>query len=160
LTPFDLNKENFQKLSVFQYIIGNKDWFITSRHNIIIMQPDDASLKPYAVPYDFDFSGFVNAEYTITKGLTEDILIERRVYKGLCYTEDEFKEIFEFYRELKPVFESIIKNQKLISKYSRNQTIRYINRFYTVIESNELIKQEFLDVCETRKDYNIIDSGN
>jgi hypothetical protein len=155
LTPFDLNQENFKKLSVFQYIIGNKDWYISSRKNIVIMQPEDSSLGLYAVPYDFDFSAFVNAEYTKPKGVPENIPIDRRVYKGICYTDDEFKEIFEFYRGLKPVFESIINNQELISKSSRKQIIRYIRNFYTVIESRELIKQEFLDVCETRKDYNL-----
>ena len=157
LTPFDLNKENFQRLSVFEYIIGNKEWFITTRHNIVIMQPNDTSMAPYAVPFDFDFSAFVNADYTKPKEVPEELLINRKVYKGLCYTADEFKEIFEFYRKLNPVFESIINNMELISKYNRKQNIIYIKQFYTVIESNELIKREFLDVCETKKDYNIID---
>jgi len=43
------------------------------------MQPEDSSMGLYAVPYDFDFSGFVNAEYTKPGeylriySLTEDI---------------------------------------------------------------------------------------
>lgn len=157
LTPFDLNRENFKRMSVFQYLIGNKDWYVTSRKNIVIMQPNDTIMEPFAVPYDFDFSGFVDAEYSKPKGVPEHLLISKRVYKGICYTDDEFKDIFAFYRELMPVFESIINNQELISKYRRKQILRYINDFYTVIKSNELIKREFLNVCETRKDYNIFD---
>ncbi|MCX6302427.1 MAG: hypothetical protein NTW82_09605 [Bacteroidia bacterium] len=155
LTPFDLNKENLQRLSFFQYIIGNKDWYISSRKNIVILQSKDTTQELYAVPFDFDFSGFVNAEYTKSKGEPEEFFIERRVYKGLCYTEDELLEIFKFYREIRPVFESVINNQKLISNSDRKQILRYINHFYKVLENGELIKQEFMSDCETRKDYNL-----
>lgn len=155
LTPFDINRENLQKLSVFEYLIGNKDWYITSRKNIVIMQSKDASRELYAVPYDFDFSGFVNAEYTKIKGISEEVLVERRVYQGLCYTEDELEGIFQFYTELRPVFESIIKNQKFISDYGRKQIIRYISNFYTLIKNYNLVRQEFLSECQTRKDFNI-----
>jgi hypothetical protein len=157
VTPFDLNRENVMRLSMFQYIIGNKDWYFTSRHNIVILQPNDTSVASYAVPYDFDFSGFVNADYSKPKGVSEELLSERRVYKGICFTTEEFNDICIFYRQLKPVFESIINNTELISKHDKKQSIKYINRFYTVIESSNLIKKEFLDVCETKKTYNIID---
>ena len=93
LTPFALEKENFMKLSVFQYMIGNKDWFVTSRHNIIIMQQADSTKPPYAVPYDFDFSGFVNAAYTNPPQGPENLLIDRRVFKGLCYTRSEERRV-------------------------------------------------------------------
>ena len=155
LTPFALDKENFMKLSVFQYLIGNKDWFVTSRHNIIIMQPADSTLPPYAVPYDFDFSGFVDAPYTNPAQGPENPLVDRRVFKGLCYTEEEFREVFDFYRELRPVFKSIIRDQKLISPASRRHILDYMSQFYGIINTRDLIKQEFLGHCETKKMYNI-----
>lgn len=155
VTPFDLNKGNFQKLSFFQYFIGNLDWFVSSRKNIIIMEPRDTSLGLFAVPYDFDFSEFVDAEYTKPYGVPEDSLKNRRVYKGLCYTDDELHEIFEFYRGIRPEFESIIRNQDLISNSNKKQLLRYIDSFYEVFKSNELIHSEFLDMCETRKDYGL-----
>jgi hypothetical protein len=155
LTPFDLDQEYFKKMSVFEYLIGNKEWFITTRHNVVIMQPNDTSLAPYAVPYDFDFSAFVNANYTKPKGVPEELLSNRREFKGICYTSSEFNEIFDFYRELRPEFESIINNMELISKSSRNQILRYLREFYIVVARSDLIKRDFLDMCETKKDYNI-----
>jgi hypothetical protein len=157
ITPFDLNSENARRMSVFQYIIGNRDWYFTTRHNLVLMQPDDTTLAPFAVPYDFDFSGFVNADYTKPKGVPEELLAKRRVYKGICYSTDEFNDVFKFYRGLRPAFESIINNMELIPKNSRKQLLEYLKYFYKVIESEKLIKQEFMDVCETKKTYNIID---
>jgi hypothetical protein len=157
LTPFDLDGDNFKKLSFFQYMIGNRDWFITSRKNIDIMQPGDTTKAPCAVPYDFDFAGLINASYTKPADVPDEYLSNRRVYKGLCYTDKEMQDIFKFYRGLRPAFESIISNQKLIAQYRRKQILKYLDYFSGVINSKDLIKQEFLDKCETRKDYNLPD---
>lgn len=155
LTPFDLETESFKTLSVFQYLIGNKDWYVTSRKNIVIMQSDDFTKPPYAVPYDFDLSGLVNAEYSKPEGVPDYMLASKRQYKGICYTEDEFNNTFELYLELKPRFESIISNQTLLSKNARKEVIRYIDQFYKVIENQYLFNREFYSSCQTRKDYNI-----
>lgn len=155
LTPFTLDRDNYMKLSVFQYMIGNKDWFITSRHNIIIMQRADGEQNPYAVPYDFDFSGFVNASYTYLPEETQSVSDSRRIFRGLCYTEDEFREVFDFYRELKPEFRTVIKKQKHLSFDSKRHVLKYLKQFYSIIDSRDLFEQEFLAHCETKKSYNI-----
>ena len=153
ITLFDLNQDNVAKMTVFQYIIGNKDWYETTRHNIVIIQPDDTTQAPYALPYDFDFSDFINAGYTKPKGVPDEMLENRRIYKGSCYSPEEFNEIFEFYRKLRPQFESLIMNQEGISKFSRKQAVRYIDDFYYVTEDPDRFKKEFLETCKTRKDY-------
>jgi hypothetical protein len=157
LTPFDLDRENFVKMAVFEYLIGNRDWFIASRRNVIILQSVGNPKPLYSVPYDFDFAGLIDASYTKPRDVPEKFLSKRRVYKGLCNTEDEFGRTFELFRNLKPVFESIINNQELISKATRKENLRYLEGFYTTIEDKELFKKEFLDVCETRKMYNLPD---
>ncbi len=157
LTPFDLERENFMKMSVFEYLIGNKDWFITSRRNVVIFRSKDPTGKLYAVPFDFDFAGLINASYTKPRNVSEKYLSTRRVFRGICYTEEEFERTFEFYRKLRPVFESIINGQELVSKITRRENIRYLEDFYNTIEDKEQFKKEFLDVCETRRMYNLPD---
>jgi hypothetical protein len=157
VTPFDLESESTKKISVFQYIIGNKDWYFTTRHNLVLMQPNDTLQLPFAVPYDFDFSGMINADYTKPEGVPDEFLAKRRMYKGIRYTPEEFEEVFDFYRKLRPEFESLIQNMELISKPVRKQILAYLKSFYTVTQTKELIKKEFIDVGQTKKDYNIID---
>jgi len=155
MTPFSLDKESYMKLTFFQYMIGNRDWYVSSRKNIDLMQPDDTSQAPYAIPYDFDFCGMIDADYTKPQGVPKEKLSERRIYKGICYSEGELNEVFDFYRRLRPAFVSIIKSQKYLSAYTRRQDIRYIGYFYKVIGDKNLLSKEFLERCETRKDYNI-----
>jgi hypothetical protein len=155
-TPFDIDEDNFKKLSVFQYLIGNKDWYISSRKNIVLMQSKDSS-SLFAVPYDFDMAGFVDADYTKPEGVPESLLSDKRVYKGVCYSYDEMKEVFEYYRMLKPEFESVINGQELISKTGKKQILQYLIDSYKVLENNELVANRFLNTCETRKDYNLFE---
>jgi len=157
LTPFDLERENFMKMSVFEYLIGNKDWFVSSRRNVAIFRSKESTGELYAVPYDFDFAALINASYTKPRNVPEKYLSTRRVFKGLCYSGDEFERTFEFYRKLRPVFESIINGQELVSKITRRENIRYLDGFYDIIEDRELFQKEFLEVCETRRMYNLPD---
>jgi len=158
LTPYALESESFRKIAVFQYMAGNKDWYVTSRRNVVIMQPTDSTKPPYAIPYDFDFSAFINADYTKPKDVPVEYLATRRVYKGLCYSDAEYNEVFAFFKSLRPVFESAIDEMPMISKSDKIAHHGYLNSFYKIIESKEMIKTEFLDKCETRKMYNIAEN--
>jgi hypothetical protein len=155
LTPYDLERETFRNMAFFQYMIGNRDWFITSRRNVVLMQPNDTTQPPYVIPYDFDFAAFVNADYTKPKDVPAEYLATRRVFKGICYTTAEYNEVFAFYKSIRPVFESVIKNMVLIPKSVKGQNISYLDSFYSIIENSTLVKQEFIDKCETKKAYNI-----
>ncbi len=94
LTPYSLERKIFRNMAVFQYMAGNKDWYVTSKRNIVIMQPNDSTQPPYAIPYDFDFSAFIDADYTKPRDVPDEYLATRRVYKGLCYTDAEYNEVF------------------------------------------------------------------
>jgi hypothetical protein len=155
LTPYDLQSETFRNMAFFQYMAGNKDWYVTSRRNIVLMQPNDTTQAPYAIPYDFDFSAFISADYTKPKDVPDEYLATRRVYKGLCYNTSEYNEVFGLYKSLRPRFESVIDDMPMISKSDKLGHHGYLNSFYKIIESKEMIKQEFVDKCETRKLYNL-----
>ena len=146
----ELNSDNFIKLSVFQYIIGNKDWNVYLNKNVVLLQPENLSDGVYTIPYDFDFSGLINAQYTQNKVVPEDIRKERREYHGLCHTEKEFREVFDFYIGLRPVFRRIILKQNLLPFPGREDLMAYIDAFYRVLEDPELIRKEFLEVCITK----------
>ncbi|MCI5081988.1 MAG: hypothetical protein MRY78_09855 [Saprospiraceae bacterium] len=59
-----IDAAQYRQMSVFQYMIGNTDWNLAQSHNIKFIQLADKSV-PTPVPYDFDYSGLVNAHYAI-----------------------------------------------------------------------------------------------
>jgi len=63
--PVEIDKVNdllMDKISIFQYIIGNDDWSLEAMHNIKIIKKADNILYP--IPYDFDFCGLISTPYT------------------------------------------------------------------------------------------------
>lgn len=148
IKPAGLDMENFKKMSVFQYMIGNIDWNVSAMKNIIVMQPEKKDKNPYAVPYDFDFSAFVDAKYSIEKGIEEDIMSSRRLFLGICLTLVEYNTVLELYRKLKPSFEAEILKHKAISDPSKKKLIVFLNSFYKVINNDTLSKQVFLRPCQ------------
>ena len=64
VTTEGTNRAQMTLVSVFEYMIGNTDWAVPVNHNIRLIYPKaDSTAAPYAIAYDFDFSGLVNADY-------------------------------------------------------------------------------------------------
>jgi hypothetical protein len=68
---------------MFEYMIGNTDVSIRSRHNIrVVLMPDG---RRYPVPYDFDFAGVVDAPYAAPNPMLTMIgSVRERLYLGPC----------------------------------------------------------------------------
>ena len=155
MTPYALESESFRKMAFFQYMTGNKDWYVTSQRNLVLMQPNDSTQLPYAVPYDFDFSAFIDADYTKPRNVPDNYLASRRVYKGLCYTLAEYNDVINYYKALRPQIDALIDEIPHVSKSDKTGHHSYIDSFFEIVADNDLFRQEFLDKCESRKLYNL-----
>ena len=142
VVQYFMEKENIHKVAMFQYMIGNNDWFVRSNHNVTILKLH-ANDGLIAVPYDFDWSELVNADYTRPKGVPAYLLSERRVYKGLCLDEEEFERLREVFQERKAaildLFSSIV--DLPISNVKESQ--KYIEKFYKILDSRASLEKIF-----------------
>src|SRR4029079_8149799 len=85
--------------SIFQYMIGNTDWAVGNYHNIKLIVPKtDTLARPYPVPYDFDFSGFVNAPYAVPDEKAGIRNVTERFYMGFPRTMDELTLILDVFK--------------------------------------------------------------
>ena len=57
-----LDPEAYADVALFNYMILNTDWNIFNLHNVECLQIADRT-QPVPVPYDFDYSGLVDAHY-------------------------------------------------------------------------------------------------
>jgi hypothetical protein len=151
--PFDLNPDYEAKLSMFQFMIGNTDWYYTTGQNLDVMYPNDTTLAPIPVPYDFDFSEFVNAAYSKPAGVPDEMLAKKQIFKGMCLSNEKLIEVIEYFNMLKPRFESLISNNEHLKNFNKKECLDYLDNFYTIINTQEMLKTEILDTCYTRKDY-------
>jgi hypothetical protein len=82
--PFDPRSADAMEittLDLFEYAIGNTDWSVVHGHNVLLVE--NAGLVT-PVPFDFDFSGLVDAEYASVSPELSIRTVRQRVFRGLC----------------------------------------------------------------------------
>jgi hypothetical protein len=136
---------NIDRMAMFQYMIGNTDWYVNTRHNINIFQRKDSGTL-IAVPFDFDFAGVINTLYATT---SKEIPINRvtdRFYKGSCRNPEVQEETIRLFNEKKEQIYELYENFEHLSEYVIKKDLRFYSKFYKIINDTEQIQEE-LSTC-------------
>lgn len=135
---FDFTKhqeDQFRKAAVFQYLIGNSDWRMTTGQNLKFMEKDG---KILTIPYDFDFSGMVDAPYAIPNpnfGLTS---IQERIYLGFAEERSNLEPVLNFYAEQQEEILAKVDNFKMLKSRSRKEIKEYLTSFFDNMDNLEI----------------------
>lgn len=132
LGPEQLDRQAETTQAIFAYFIGNTDWSITSSHNLEMIQLPNGTILP--VPYDFDFSAFVNAPYATPSNSVGQYSLQQRVYLGFK-ADDHFLEpsLANFMQKRKDLL-TTVRKFKLLKTSSRFELLAYIEGFYSEID--------------------------
>ncbi len=138
---------NITFVSIFQYMIGNTDWSVSARHNIKLVVPaNDTLAKPLVIPYDFDYSGIVDAPYAIpNEEYTTIKSVRERLYRGFPRTMDELRPIIQNYKEKKKEILQVIANCYMLRSREKKDMTRYLEDFYDIIDKESSVKRNFSD---------------
>lgn len=152
LTQVHINQKNMMRLAMFQFMIGNFDWAIPTQQNLKLIRPLNYLDEVYAVPYDFDYCGLVNARYAIPNEKLGISSVKQRIYIGECKNEDQFKPIIDFFNKKKSVITTNIVTFKHLDEKEKNLMIKYIEDFYKIINSEKFHKRHILKNCKKIKE--------
>ncbi len=114
-------------VALFEYMIGNADWSFRTMKNVKYMVRKG---KAIPVPYDFDFSGLVNASYAVPNsnlGLTS---VQDRAYLGFVENTDQMHSTVYQLVGKRPKLESIILEFKLLRYEVRSEMVDYLRGFF------------------------------
>lgn len=134
--------------SFFQFMIGNTDWSVPRQHNIKLLIKDSV-LTPIALPYDFDFCGFVNPPYTKPPEIIPIKNVTERYYRGFCRSQRELEPTLNIFNDKKDLVYGLINADTLLNKKHKEWVIRYIDEFYSILNNPKRVKAEFIDNCRT-----------
>lgn len=137
LTPQSFDQQNFHLHALFQYMIGNADWSLKMNKNVKVMQPVNGK-QYWIVPYDFDFSGLVDANYAVP---TEDYgqsSVKERVFLGADVSTEVHKSVSDIYLQKKKAIFSIVASFKELNRDSKMEIVEYLKSFYAALEANEI----------------------
>jgi hypothetical protein len=118
---------NMTVLSIYEYMVGNTDWHITGLHNVKIFGNKEVK---YAIPFDFDYSGFVNADYAITSSSIPVKNNRERYYMGPCGDKAIFGRALDTVLSKKEVFYQKIAFNPYLRKSEKSDLRSYLDTFF------------------------------
>jgi len=134
-------------VAVFQYLIGNTDWSVWHRHNIAIFQPVAPPRPLLAVPYDFDFSGAVNAPYASPPEQLKIQSVRQRVYRGFCQPDSVLTAALARFRVAKDSIYAAVRAVPDLPERDVRNVLNYFDEFYKVIDNPGAVNREFVRPC-------------
>lgn len=143
--------------ALFQFMIGNLDWSFTKGppgseccHNAkLAIAPGEKSGAGniYPVPYDFDYSGLVDASYAAPPEGVPVRRVKDRHFWGVCRHNEELPAVFALFRERRSEIEAAVMDVDLLELDEREDVIDYIADFYEVINDPETVEKKILRRC-------------
>jgi hypothetical protein len=136
-------------VGMYQFMIGNEDWYVPNLHNLkLITSTDHKKPQPIPVPYDLDYSGLVNAIYAVQHERIPVEKITDRYYMGTCLTDEEYEEVIKNFLEHKEEILKFFEENNYLQKSSKNYSLNYLNGFYDIIENKKNGKRMVMKDCK------------
>ncbi len=138
--------------SIFQYLIGNTDYSMIKGppddsccHNSILLTKDGETHIP--IPYDFDFSGIVDAPYASPNPRFSISEVTTRLYRGNCRLSDEAEDSIALFLEKQPAVMQLIEDQEGLSRSTRGSVRAFVRKFYRDISNPRHVQRTFVKEC-------------
>ena len=150
LDPRLLDARNAIVVDLFQYMIGNTDWSGVEMHNMALMRTyDDIN---FTVPYDFDFSGLVNARYATPDQSLSISRVRQRLFRGFCpadvkRSKEEYDAVFASFREKKDEIYASWRSLQGLDSKRIEESLKYLDEFYETIGDPKLIESRMMRDC-------------
>lgn len=140
------NQQVVDIFSLFQFMIGNTDWWIHTRHNVDLVQTENNGLIP--IPFDFDYSGIINTPYAVPSTQLPIFGVKTRFLKNTCHDESHYDNIVTLYNQKKPEILSMIEQTKYLDKRYIRTSVNYIEQFYKIINNPEQFDKYLIQTCD------------
>lgn len=132
IIPFDMDR-----MALFNYMAGNYDWSIPGQHNVKVFKPTSTlGQLGIAIPYDFDWTGIVNASYAIPVEETGLKTVRDRLYLGICRSPEVFERQLNLLEAKKDQFYSIINEFPYLQQREKQDITRYLDTFFDQLKGN------------------------
>lgn len=145
-SPDSCNQEVVDLFSLFQFMIGNTDWWIHKRHNVDIVVLQNKELIP--IPYDFDYAGIINTPYAIPSPQLPIEEVSDRFFKGKCKTIEGYQQAIDLFNERKSEILNIIDETEFLNRRFKKNATTYILSFYKIINDPKKLAKFINQSCE------------
>ena len=151
LSYFQLDRKETNLISLFEYLIGNTDYSMIRGpegekccHNSVPFSNGDL-VSP--VPYDFDFSGLVDAPYAEPNPQLKLRSVRTRLYRGRCENSKHLPDSVAHILSKKAEIYALMDEIPDFDKSSRDSVTKYLDEFFEIVSNENLTEKNLLKRC-------------
>ena len=141
----DLEATKFGYLQLFQYMAGNTDWSVSGLHNIMLLRDSIGVVHP--VPFDFDWSGAVDARYAFPDKSLPIRLVRERLWRGDCRTVEAMAPVIERFLSRRAEMDSAYMTLAPMAPPVREKMRKYLAEFWSLLDNPRKLVAEFKRTC-------------
>lgn len=135
-----LNREEYVKMCMFQFMISNADWSARKGHNTdLYRRVEDNSL--IVVPYDFDYSGIINNPYAVAPENLPISKVTERYFMDKSISMLDMERCIEHFLEKESTMFEKIEDASYLSDNSKKRLTKFIGDFYKIIRNEKKVKK-------------------
>jgi len=139
------DRRSLDIFTVFQYMIGNTDWWVGNHHNVKLIQV--GSRMPIPVPYDFDITGVVNTSYGNPDERLGISSVRERIFRGYCRMPGDYEDVFVIFNEKREAIYNLYKSCDLLAEKQLKGTLAYYEQFFDIINDPRQVRKNFYEAC-------------
>jgi len=149
----DLNPTDAGRYVLFEHMLSNHDWSMRAGpvgreccHNAELIGP----LAPgttVPVPYDFDFSGFVDPPYAEPPAELSISDVRERLYRGYCIHNPGVLAAARQMRDVRPQLIAAITSTPGLDSSSQSRAIHFLDGFFADIATDDSVNAKILKRC-------------
>ena len=143
LNPDQVDKQMYYYTLLFQYMISNDDWDLSGSRNLKLIQPKDGA-PPVVIPYDFDYSGLVDAPYAKPSAGWGRVSVTERIAMGQFDSREDLQAVINEFLALKDEELKCYRECTILSDRSKKNMDRFLGMFFKELENTKRIQRVFL----------------
>jgi len=147
----DLDADQAALAFIFQYLIGNTDWSLVTAtgeedccHNIRLF---GAPPVLYAVPYDFDLSGLVDAPYARPDPSLHIRRVTQRLYRGYCIDPAALGPALDRVLARREEILGVLRGLPVLTEAQIQAKVGYLERFFEQAAEREKLLERYRNRC-------------
>lgn len=129
-------------IPMFQYMISNMDWRPHSMQNLKLVEKENGD--KLLVPYDFDFSGLVDAPYSRPDVDYHQTSVKQRIYRNRVDDLKTLMPTIKYFQIHKNEIYKTVKDCDRLSKKNRRKMISFLNDFYYTLSDKSFAEDAFV----------------
>lgn len=143
-----VNKEIMDHVAYFSYMIGQSDFSVTGRHNLKILTLKDYGPTGFIpVPYDFDYTGMVDAHYATPGDNLGITSVKQRYYLGTCRTEEVHEQTIAWLASYRDEIKDLILSFEYLDERERVDVWNYLESYFEETEQKNFIGRRITPTC-------------